>query len=186
MSHPPPPRLATMLLAAVLSERDRDAVIGDLTEEYAAHAGRRTRQAACLWYWRQVVRSMPPLLRSSARRGRWVSTLGLASGLYILAGAFEFLAYAALLRLLAPDARMEHTLSLIVGLVSLAAGGSLANWMRPGTAKVLAVLVIAGVALLMATVPDSVPLWYQLAFLAGGPVVSLAGGSFIDRLRRAA
>jgi len=56
-------------------------------------------------------------------------------------------------------------------------GGYLAAWIRPGAATALAGIVIITVAVLMATKSDSMPLWYQLAFLIAGPLASLAGGT---------
>ena len=46
-----PPRIAERLLALVIrSPHERDAVLGDLYEEFDAHA-RVSRVRACLWYW---------------------------------------------------------------------------------------------------------------------------------------
>ncbi len=61
MSHPP--RLAELLLSSALVPGDRDAVLGDLCEEYSCH--RRPEQGsrkAWVWYWRQVLTSLWPLL----------------------------------------------------------------------------------------------------------------------------
>jgi hypothetical protein len=184
MSEDLPPRLASRLLGCVLSERDREMVIGDLTEEYSLHLRLTTRTSARLWYWGQVCRSIPTLLRSSARHGRWLSTLGIALGIYVVAGVIEFFADAALSLLLAPDPRLNNVLSMIVGLLTLVLGGYLANWIRRGTANVLAAIVFMAVILLMVAVPDSVPLWYQFGFLIFGPLASSAGGALFHRAQR--
>lgn len=183
MSENSPPPLATSLLRQVLSARDRDAVLGDLIEEYALQAGVTTDHSARLWYWRQVFASIPPLLWSAARHGRWLSTLSLALGIYIVAGLLEFLIDAAVSWALVPSAAMDDVLSLVVGLLTLALGGLVGNRVRPGTARVLGAIVLIGVALLMVTMPDSVPLWYQLAFLIFGPAASCAGGTLVSRTR---
>lgn len=61
-----PPRLATWLLGASLSERERVYVVGDLEEEFEARA-RQDLRGARRWYWAQVVRSLP---RNLARKRR--------------------------------------------------------------------------------------------------------------------
>src|SRR5262249_43603542 len=80
-----PPRMGCWLLGCLLSERDREAVMGDLAEEYALRA-----RSASLWYWGQVYRSVPSILWRSARGGHWLPALSVAMGVYIAAGAAEF------------------------------------------------------------------------------------------------
>jgi predicted permease len=63
-----PPRLARSILQRVLPPTDREAVIGDLDEEYrrtiVAQVGRRR---AAWWYWRQAVCSVPAAVRLRRR-----------------------------------------------------------------------------------------------------------------------
>jgi predicted permease len=59
-----PPRFAQWLVARTLSARtgERDAILGDLAEEFndtLEHSGARAARA---WYWRQTVRSITPNL----------------------------------------------------------------------------------------------------------------------------
>ncbi len=65
MNHVTPPRMAALLLTWAAPREYRDALAGDLDEEYVRHG--RTR----LWYWRQVARSLPELLALRMRRSRW-------------------------------------------------------------------------------------------------------------------
>ena len=63
-----PPRLARRLLYSLLPILDRDVVVADLDEEFSrAIAPRRSRLAARLWYWRQVMSSLPGAARLRAR-----------------------------------------------------------------------------------------------------------------------
>jgi predicted permease len=74
-----PPRLARNILQRVLPPTDREAVIGDLDEEYrrtiVAQVGRRR---AAWWYWRQAVCSVPAAIRlrrrAAARAARPVAS----------------------------------------------------------------------------------------------------------------
>ena len=58
MSAPHPPRIAERLLQALLDDRSRDAVIGDLHEGYLAARQSRGAVAAARWYWSQAIRSV--------------------------------------------------------------------------------------------------------------------------------
>jgi hypothetical protein len=176
----PPPRIAGWFLESLLPDRDREVVMGDLAEEYAIRAQVASPASVSRWYLGQVYRSLPPVLWSAVRRGRWVGTLSVALGTYIAAGILEFWADAALSRLLAQNPRVNTVVSLIVGLTTMVLGGYVAMWIRRGAARALAGVVTIGVAVLMVTIPNSVPLWYQLAFLIGGPLASLAGGALFQ------
>lgn len=61
-SLPRPPRLATALLSLAVDPRRRDAVLGDLAEEYAERVSETGHLRAGLWYWLQASGSIPPLL----------------------------------------------------------------------------------------------------------------------------
>lgn len=50
-----PPRLALMLLAWRVPERDREFFLGDLAEEFHARADSDGRLPAARWYWRQAI-----------------------------------------------------------------------------------------------------------------------------------
>lgn len=53
-----PPRFAEWLLARMLGDADRDAIIGDLEEQYRQRGG-----AAGVWYWGQVWSCLGPTMR---------------------------------------------------------------------------------------------------------------------------
>ena len=67
---PRPPRLSTWTLERSLRAHDRDAIAGDLAEEFSARATRDGVGAARRWYRRQVLRSIAPNLKSRAARSR--------------------------------------------------------------------------------------------------------------------
>ena len=52
------PRLAARILAWSLPEADREAVLGDLSEEFQSRAEELTPRSARQWYWSQVRRSL--------------------------------------------------------------------------------------------------------------------------------
>ncbi len=61
-----PPRLAVRLIERLLPAGDfREALLGDLQEEFL-QAKQRTRSTAALWYWWHLVLLLPSLLRTGA------------------------------------------------------------------------------------------------------------------------
>src|SRR4051794_3902651 len=58
-------RVLLGLVRALLPYAERDEVIDDLTAEHAHRAATRGRVGARLWLWRQLVGSMPALVRRS-------------------------------------------------------------------------------------------------------------------------
>jgi hypothetical protein len=177
VSHHSPSPVATWLLERVLPERDQEAILGDLIEEYELRARSTTPPKVSRWYWGQVCRSIPRMVWGPVSRGRWLPTLGVAMGAYIAAGALEFAVTVEISKLLTPDALVYTVISLVVGLTTMVIGGYFATWIRPGAGTVMAGIVMIVVAVLMMTITDSAPLWYGLAFLVVGPLAALAGGT---------
>jgi hypothetical protein len=174
--HSPSPA-ASWLLERLLPERDREAILGDLIEEYELRTQSTTPWMVSRWYWGQVCRSIPRMTWGSVSRGRWLPTLGVAVSAYIAAGALEFAGTAALSKVLTPDAPVFTAISLVIGLATMLIGGYLATWIRPGAAAVMAAIVMTVVGVLMITTSGNASLWYGLAFLILGPLATLAGGT---------
>ena len=65
-----PPRLAEWLLARSAHPADRNAMLGDLAEEYAARADASGPAAARRWYRRQVLDSLAPNVAARLRPSR--------------------------------------------------------------------------------------------------------------------
>jgi len=63
------PRLPLRLLRAWLPYAERDEVIAELSAEFSARAAREGPPAARAWLWRQVLGSVPPLMRRTLSRG---------------------------------------------------------------------------------------------------------------------
>lgn len=63
------PRLPLALLRAWLPYAERDEVVDEISAEFTAREAREGRWAACAWLWRQVLGSVPPLVRRTFSRG---------------------------------------------------------------------------------------------------------------------
>jgi hypothetical protein len=101
----PPPRAEALLEALGAEHGYRDAVIGDLAEEFQVRAERDGERAARWWYYGEAVRSVPTLARSWGRslRGRDFAHLaGLALTAFVLSrvvvGLIIGMAYIVALR----------------------------------------------------------------------------------------
>ncbi len=68
MTTPRPPRVASWIVSASLAADERDAVMGDLQEEFAVLAAERSAAEARRWYWKQTVLSVAPNLSRRAAR----------------------------------------------------------------------------------------------------------------------
>ncbi|MFL5357328.1 ADOP family duplicated permease [Archangium sp.] len=63
------PRLPLALLRAWLPYAEREEVMAELSAEFADREAREGRRDACAWLWRQVLGSVPPLVRRTFSRG---------------------------------------------------------------------------------------------------------------------
>jgi len=154
-----------------------DAAIGDLAEEYHLRSQSMSHLRATSWYWGQVVRSLPVMWCAAVRRDGWLVTIGVALLAWIAASALEAVADLALAAWLGSDAPLVAFPGFAIGLAAMACGGYLAGRMRPPAVAMLGAMVFIVVALLMIVDGHSAPLWYQMGFLLGGPLVSMAGGT---------
>lgn len=75
-----PPRIARILLAAASSPSDYECISGDLAEEYAWRSRANGIGAADVWYWSQVLRSLPLVLGLSRARRSPLTMLGAIAG----------------------------------------------------------------------------------------------------------
>jgi hypothetical protein len=73
-----PPRRAEFFAAALVADPElRDAVLGDLSEEYARVAQAGSTKSANAWYWSQLFRSAVPLSAMAVAHGGWVGWIRL-------------------------------------------------------------------------------------------------------------
>ena len=180
-SHPPP--IASWILERFVPERNREVVLGDLIEEYGLLAQANEQQASG-WYWGQVVRSLPGMIRDHARGGAWLITLAVAVVAFFAAGTVEIRATRALAGYLSLDDSSFLLAGLPIGLASMLAASYVADRLRAGAATIFAVILGACILFFMVVDPDSAPLWYQITFLFLGPALAIAGGRLATRSRR--
>ncbi|MGH2606839.1 MAG: permease prefix domain 2-containing transporter [Anaerolineales bacterium] len=65
---PAPPRWAERLLELLVAPEEREAVLGDFLEEFRGRTAESGRRSAAYEYWREVLISLPHLLRRRLER----------------------------------------------------------------------------------------------------------------------
>lgn len=197
-----PPRTAERLLEALGAEPEfRDALLGDLAEDFAICAAEDGERAARRRYWREALRVAPYLLRDWARRLRArdaARLAGLVGATFCLVGVslWGMLAGVEVVveRMTGPTTFPWHdpqpgTLTLGVMLLGYVAVGTAGGWMasrREDRAPLVAALAFGiGWAFLALAFPlpgrAPLPTWYLL-----GLVVAVLTGTMLGGLRRVA
>lgn len=198
-----PPRTTERLLAGLGATPEfRDALLGDLAEEFASRVEANGVESAARWYRREAVRAVPHLLGSWLRAAR-LGDVGHLAG--VIATAYTGMAVTCLIfagvtvgivrglgydgRLLPPSILTSSAILscvLLLGGGVCALGGYLVAWLDSRAPLVTAaafgallLLVTAVVPRVVAgPVPSTFPGWY----MAGVPVVqflgTIAGGVF--------
>ncbi len=172
MKYDPPPVLVCWLLESVVPGRYREAMLGDLIEEYNLRAASASPLVATLWLWSQACRSVPSIVWSWLRSGNWLISISIALGVYIFMATLKFGADLVISKLVSPDQTAQVVLAPIVFLTAAAIGGCVAARIRRGATIFLALMVTITVAILidLKTCSIPVPWWYQFGFLTLGPL----------------
>jgi hypothetical protein len=167
-----PPAFACWFLDSVTPVPYREALLGDLIEEYTLRAESASPLTASRWFWSQACRSAASVFWSSLRSGDWLISMSIAMGVYIAMGMLKFVADVTISKLLAPEQATYVVLAPVVFLTTTAIGGWVASRIRRSATIFLALIVMITVAVLIdmrvCTIP--VPWWYQFGFLTLGPL----------------
>jgi hypothetical protein len=199
---PAPPRTAERLLEALGAGPElRDALLGDLAEDFATRAADDGEPAARRWYWREALRVAPYLLGNWARglRARDAARLaGLVGATFCLVGVSLWTILAGVEfvveRTTGPTSFPWHdpqpgTLTLGVMLLGYVAVGTAGGWMasrreeRAPAVAALAFGIAWAILALVFPLPGraALPTWYLL-----GLVVAVLTGTLLGGLRRIA
>jgi len=127
-----PPTFACSLLESVLSDPYREAILGDLIEEYTLRIESTSPFAASRWFWSQTCRSVPSMVWSSLRNGSYFITMSIAMGVYIFMATLKLAADSLISKLVSPDPTTQVILAPIVFLTATAIGGCIAAQIRRG------------------------------------------------------
>jgi hypothetical protein len=169
-------RAAAWTFSQLASKEDRDAIVGDLFEEFELRATTASTSAATRWCLQQVIASAPGLLWAAFRRGAWTPALIVALLGYLGAVAANLVVGWALMN--GPAAvrsfGMLPLFPIIVLIVYFAAR------YRRSAAVILGALITITVAMMPFR---GVALWVRLTAVALGPVATFLGCA-LQSLRR--
>jgi hypothetical protein len=181
-----PPTFACCLLESLLPDPYREAVLGDLIEEYTLRVESTSRLTASRWFWSQTFRSAPSMVWSSLRSGNCFVNITIAMGVYIFMGTLKFAADWMMSKLFTANQATYVALAPIVFLVTTAIGGCVAARIRRGATIFLALIVMITVAILIDVKVCSIPVpwWYQCGFLTLGPLAVIISPTLLGRLKR--
>jgi hypothetical protein len=166
-----PPALACRLIEFFLPVANREAIMGDLIEEYTLRVKSRSPFTASRWFWGQACRSVPCLLGSSLGTGNCLTTLSIAMGVYLFMAMLKFAADFMISKWVASNQTTHVVLAPIVFLTITAMGGCVAARIRRAATIFLALIVMITVTVLISINVCSIPVpwWYQFGFLTLGP-----------------
>jgi len=170
-------RLAAWVLACASAPDNRDAVAGDLAEEYAIRLSEGSQLRAVCWFWSQVFRTVPWLLWIPARRSGLFGVLVVALAACVVQAVVELFTASVIRTLVAPDAAASVPIGLAVVLLSMFAVSYAAARVAPGAGTLLTMIAIVAVlAQSIAMGPSAFGLSHVAAALAA-PLAALSGAA---------
>lgn len=162
------------LFSLLVGRDDREPMIGDLLEEYAARSRKVGNNRAFIWILRQACISAPIWIRARLARAAWPATLGIAMLAWLAIAVVETLVNRATAAWLSADeaynpAAMFITMPLVMGIAFIA------TRVRRQAAAALALLMLLAVTLMTLTAHEVMPLWFRIAYFVVGPVATWMG-----------
>jgi hypothetical protein len=173
------------VLERLLPEHVAEALVGDLLEEHALRVRTEGSPRAALWYWRQLARSVLPVLKISFRRGDWVPAWVAGFVAYSFAVSAETSARVSVAKV-ATHTAIDAIPVLIVYLGTIVLAAYVVERIRAGGALALGLLVELAAVIQLVTNAHDMPPWYRCALLIAGPLAALAGRKLFARRGRGA
>jgi hypothetical protein len=137
-----PPAFACWFLESVVPVPYREAMVGDLIEEYTLRAESTSPLTASRWFWSQACRSVASMVWSTLRNQDWLISMSIAMGVYDVMGMLKFAADLTISKLVAPEQTTHVVLAPVVFLTTTAIGGCVASRIRHGATIFLALIVM--------------------------------------------
>jgi hypothetical protein len=160
----------------------REALLGDLAEEYAMRATALSPSAACRWYLRQVCASVPPLLWSRLAQPGWIVTTAVALCAYIAVGFVELIVNWAIAGASGSSAAGYNPLGMYLTFPLVVLIGYVTAGLRRRAEIVLVAMMLLSVTAMTLWGHESLPAWYRIAYFLVGPAATLTGSSLRSRL----
>ena len=172
---------ATWVLSRLVPRNEREALVGDLAQEYALRAHAASAAAARKWYLRQLCASAAPLLWMRLTRTAWIATLGVALCAYLAVGAVEFMVNWALAGSSATGTAAYNPLGMAITFPMVVLIGYFAAGFRRMAPRVLGALMLLSVSAMTLWGNESLPAWYTIAYFCVGPAAAFIGSALQSR-----
>jgi hypothetical protein len=169
---------ATWILSRIVSNSEREPLMGDLEEEYALRVNAAGSSAAFKWYLQQICASAPPLLYARLTQAAWIATAGVALLAYIAVGLVELIVNWAIS---SSSTASYNPLGMGITFPMVVVIGYFAARFRPRAAIVLGAMMLLAVTVMTATATESVPQWYRIAYFFVGPAAVFIGSALRSR-----
>lgn len=170
--------MATWAFSWLAPPSQREALLGDLAEEYSHRANTGSASAAVRWYLQQVCASALPLLWVRVSQAGWLATAGVAVLAYIAVGVIEFIVDRDIVASYASDGGSFNPLSMAITFPPVVLIGYFATRFRPNAAIVLAAMMLLSVTVMTVWANEIMPLWYRVAYFLVGPSAVFLGSAF--------
>ena len=168
-------RAATWFFSWLVPRAEREALLGDLAEEYLLRAGAASAAAASRWYLRQICASVPPLLWARLARSGWLATAGVALLAYIGVGLVELMVNWAIAHLSGTPTGAYNPLGMFITFLPVVLIGYFAAGLRPRAAIVLVAMMLFSVTAMTLWGDERLPTWYRIAYFLVGPAATFIG-----------
>jgi hypothetical protein len=172
---------ATWVLSRLVPRSAREALVGDLAEEYTLRAHAASAAAAGKWYLRQLCASAAPLLWARLARTNWIATLGVALFAYLAVGLVEFVVNWALAGSSATGTAAYNPLGMAITFPMVVLIGYFAAGLRRSAPGVLGALMLLSVSAMTHWGHESLPTWYIIAYFCVGPAAAFIGSALQSR-----
>jgi hypothetical protein len=176
-------RGVTWIFSWLVPNDHREALMGDLEEEYALRAKAGSSAAALGWYLKQILASISPLLWMRLTRAAWLSTLGAALLAYCAVAVVDFMVKRVILSWTANGVLPPYAVGLVISFLTVVLIGYFAEQFRRRAAIVLGAMVMMTVVVMTMGMTGDSPLWYRAAWWLIGPAAAVIG-SALPSLRR--
>jgi len=162
--------VALWILSRLVPEREREAFVGDLIEEYSLRAREVSSSAALRWGLRQVGVSLPSLVWFRLTRSAWIATCGVAIVAYLAVAIVELGVNRAI-----SNSSAYNPLGMLITFPMVVLIGYFAAGWRRGAAIVLGAMMLVTVTVMTLSAAESMPVWYRVAYFFVGPAAALSG-----------
>jgi hypothetical protein len=170
-------QVATWFLSWLAPRSHREALMGDLDEEYALRANTASASAAFKWYLRQVCASAAPLLWIRLSRNAWTATLGIALLAYLAVGVAELMVNRALASLSGTEGAAYDPLGMVITFPVVVLIGYFAARRRRRAPLVLGAMMLINVTAMTLLSTEVMPVGYRVAYFLVGPAAALIGST---------